>query len=252
MSYTLRDAWIDEKSRGDWPFLRWDIGSLELRADFDYLRWSPRPGLQAIAYRLRQAFGRKKTRDDLSAALAEASEIVAAAIEVSETDAFHAWERHETWWPVLDESLDGRDHPAEMLADSLALVGAGHSLSDQEVCAAMGLWLVGEASRYETERDYRLKCWAVEQAGIALAEAEWNRGAQYGESQEKRKIANRNKLAASHRHEANRENKRRGLALWLSREWKVQADAERAIANDCHVEKEVAGRWIREFKRTGK
>ena len=50
-------------------------------------------------------------------------------------------------------------------------------------------------------------------------------------------------------HRAHRDNKMRGSAIWNSRAWKVQADAEREIASQCHITQAVAGRWIREFKR---
>ena len=51
-------------------------------------------------------------------------------------------------------------------------------------------------------------------------------------------------------HHAHRKSKLRGFAIWNSRAWNPQADAEREIAKQCHITQAVAGRWIREFKRS--
>lgn len=51
-------------------------------------------------------------------------------------------------------------------------------------------------------------------------------------------------------HEQHRMRKDVARKIWASKDWKPQADAERAIAAECHVTQAVAGRWIRDFKRS--
>ena len=58
----------------------------------------------------------------------------------------------------------------------------------------------------------------------------------------------RAKKAADASHEGDRKKKVRAREIWQSKTWRVQADAERKIASECHITQVVAGRWIRKFK----
>lgn len=253
MSYGGKEAWSDEKQLGSWPFERWGLGGFRLRADFDYFNFSPTHGINAIAYRLREGFGRNKTNADLQAALDAADELVDSAIEISESEAFGTWLKQEIWLPILDESLNGEDNPAEMLVDSLLVVGG--TLDDHEeyeLHAALGLWLVGEFAFHKTKNNISRQLVILEQTAIALAASQYELGQINGKSIEKKLLKKRNKAASAVRHKANRENKEKGQLIWRSKNWKTQADAERAISLECHIEKAVAGRWIREFKNLSK
>lgn len=250
MSYTEHDAWADEKSLGDWPFERWQPEEFVLRSDYQYFaRWQEGVWSRQIAYRAQQAFG-PGDRVRLATVLDSARRIIQDAVAKSEEDAYDSWLKREVWLPVLDESITASENPAQMLLDSIAYVGTPSDVTEQELCAALVLWLSGEWDSYAENNNQTGMLYCAVQAAVALAEAEFCRGFTKAGRQSKVAISGRNKIAAEKRHESNRENKSRGRDLWLSRAWPVQADAERAIAAECHITKEVAGRWVREFKRS--
>src|SRR5690348_7029798 len=132
MSYTLRDAWLEEKETGDWPFERWLLPSLDLRDEFDYLCRvvfdSP------ILFRLQRAFAEKEP-ERLIATLNEAKEVVEGAIEYSESDACDAWLNHSVWLPRIDDSIRAGDQPAQMLIECIDVVGT-RDFTAKQVCAA--------------------------------------------------------------------------------------------------------------------
>lgn len=246
MSYKTYDAWLDEVNTGDWPFERWALPNLDLREDYDYLRRysfnSP------IIYRLRSNF-KPNDRGSLIATLNEAKEIVETAIENSEADAYSAWLGHEVWLPVLDDSIRSDTQPAQILIESIDYVGT-NEFEPQQVCAAMGIWCYGEYSNALGQDNHMQAIDYLHEAALALAEAEWYRGKKEQELTVRRQLSKRNRIAAEKGHTAHRENKLQGFVIWDSRKWRVQADAEREIASQCNITQAVAGRWIREFKRS--
>lgn len=250
MSYAERDAWADEKALGDWPFERWQPEEFLLRPDYQYFaKWQDGIWGRQIAYRAQQAFG-AGGRVRLIAVLDSAVRIIQEAVAKSEEDAYESWLKRELWLPILDERATTSENPAQMLIDSIAYVGVPEDVTEQELCASLVLWLSGEWHSYAEDNNQAGMLYCAVQAAVALAEAEFYRGFTRAGRQSKVAISGRNKIAAEKRHESNRENKSRGRMLWLSRAWPVQADAERAIAAECHITKEVAGRWVREFKRS--
>lgn len=54
---------------------------------------------------------------------------------------------------------------------------------------------------------------------------------------------------ASSRHEGNRRRREMGRRLWLSKTWRVDADAIRAIMVESNVTYKTAERWVLEWKR---
>lgn len=249
MSWDEKDAWLDELEFGDWPFKRWEIAySLDLREGFTYTQHTRvRRGVDAIHYRLRNAFGLNRGNEELEVALNKVDQVVTDAVDHSRSEAMTTWLRHEVWLPVLDEGNNGEDDPAEILIDSLEVLGfdADEKL---EACAALGLWLLGEHWYAEGNANRDHGAWALTQAAIVLAEAEYSRGELAAIKSQARRVSKRNLDAAVKRHESNRRNKELGRAIWDGKVWNVQADAERAISSQCNITISVAGRWIREFK----
>ena len=104
MSYTERDAWLDELDLGDWPFEQWRLDELPLRPDFPYSREgrSPPSVIGPIFYRLLQCLGEHDLRESLEWVI----ETVAVAIEHSSSEAFATWLRHEVWLSPIDVRAD--------------------------------------------------------------------------------------------------------------------------------------------------
>lgn len=249
MSYTELDAWLDEKDLGDWPFNRWGVESFPLRPGHRYFwSYSCSDTIDRIFYRLQYAFGSSEV-GRLEHALQGAVETIRCAIEHSEDDAYTTWLNHDVWLSVVDESLTVSDDPVQLLIESIDYVGTPEGVSKIELCAAIGLWAAGEWAFFDKKKNEQGKGWAMAQAAVALAEAEYHRGCLYAEGERESKVSQQNRGAAQKRHASNRENKLRGRDIWLSKAWGVQADAERAIAAACNITKEVAGRWVRQFKR---
>jgi hypothetical protein len=205
--------------------------------------------VSTLAARALTAFGQPgKAR--LADKLLESSKVVLCAIEEVESEAYACWLRHEVWHSRIDDRLRGIDNVAQLVIECLGVVGPPANVTEQEICAAIAIWCIGEWAHFDRAGDERSKSWAIVQAAISLAEAEYWRGVTDRTAQEQRELGHRTRKAAEARHRVNRERKERAFDLWRSRAWKVQADAERAIAEQCHITKEVAGRWVREFKNT--
>lgn len=233
---------MSEPDEFDWPEADYQLPDFPLRASFDY--FGPAPFDPDIVSRMRQAFG-NANRDVLLAVLKEANETIESAVEHSSTTAYEVWLNHEAWLPPLGDSYLLSKEPARLLIESIDLVGVS-GFSEQQVCAAVALWCYGEhcGALLRNEHDTQM----LEQAALALAEAEFQRGMAESASLSAEEISKRNRAAAEKRHESNKRNKLRGFEIWTSRCWQVQADAEREIARQCHIVQAVAGRWIREFK----
>jgi len=223
------------------------------------------PSAKHFLARAHAAFGnpnlwdQERLKDHLSAA----HEAIENAVELSRLDSHVAWLRHEVWLPALDERVNGSETPAQLLIDSIGYAGLPDSLHAHRVCAAVAIWYLNESAHYFDTDNRSLADWALLQAATLMAEAEWQRGLlesdliaerewrrgfNDGEAETRRRASEVAKRAAEKSHAGNRDNKRRGLEIWQTREWRVQADAEREIAKSCNVVQAVAGRWIREFK----
>lgn len=252
MSYTELDAWIDEKALGEWPFDRWDIGSLPMRDGYNYTGypWGGASGLMSIHHGLLSIFGHGSTNERLRAALDEVVEVVKAAIEQSDTDAHQSWVNHEVWLPVLDDSLNGDECPADMFVQSLGYVGTGGEFSEQELCAALGLWLIAEYRHLPTKADWRHPE-LLAQIGVCASEAQFHRGFDEGQKTEATKVAKRSQTANDARHAANRARVKEAEQWWSAnaRGKMTQAEAARQIASKFHVVEEVAKRYVRAFNR---
>ncbi|MEO8804133.1 MAG: hypothetical protein ABI304_01995 [Rudaea sp.] len=250
MSNTEIDAWLEEKSTGDWPFDRWLLSEFSLREDHNYFDvHRPSVGLGPLLHSALQAFGPPKRRAKLENVLHRAVELVETAIDISQADARDSWVSHEAWLSVIDESLSGEDDPAEIVIESIVMTHTDDATA-QELCAAVALWAFGEYAYYAKIDDRERKAWAIRQGAISFAEAQFRFGLCLSERKQLAKLTRRNREAANKGHIANRENKLRGQEIWKSRAWTVQADAERAIAKACSITKEVAGRWVRQFKHS--
>ena len=249
MSDREDDDWTHEVMFGNWAFKGWNISPLVLRDSVEYFgkEWSS-GGLNALQQRLVYIFGPRDV-DGLQGKLALVNEIVAAAIDFSEREAKQCWLERRVWSSAISESLVADDDLVEIFGQSVDLVGYHEEIHEAELFAAVGLWSIGEWRFFERNANAEHATWALRQLSVAALEAGWRHAYRLGWDQSKGALSARNKNAADIRHERNRENKSQGRALWQSRVWSVQADAERAIATECHITKEVAGRWIREFKR---
>lgn len=251
MSYDILDAWIDEKALGDWPFDRWSIGSLPFREDYDYF-YHPNlvSGVGALHYRLSSVFGLRSDRKaKLRRALNAAVEIVDSAIENSDADAFSCWESQELWLPVLDDTLNGSERPADMLAQSIDYVGVPDEASAREVSAALGLWLIGELQALPKNENW-MHASILVQIAIATAEAEFYRGLDEAKKDEQRELTSRAQKANTARHAANRARVKEAESWWIdSGQNMSQAQASRDIAARFHVVEDVAKRWVRQFKQ---
>lgn len=233
---------MSEPDEFEWPHESYLVPDFRLRPSFDYLE--PVPFDPTVVTRMQQAFG-NGNRDVLVTTLNEAREVIESAIENSQSDAYAAWLKHDVWLPTLGDSYRISERPAQLLIESLDLVGT-RECTEQQVCAAVALWCYGEHfgavlnGKHETEM--------LEQAALALAEAEFYRGMKVQTARMAVVRSVRNKAAANKGHEANKKRKLRGFEIWDSRHWQVQADAEREIAKQCNITQPVAGRWIRDYK----
>lgn len=259
MSLDDVDDWEYEQAL-DWYQTNWSMPELALRPTFDYLK--PVPFDSGILGRLQAAFRVSGIREApelhderativLLACLNAVKDTVECAKEISGLDAHAFWMKHEIWIAPIDERISGATAPAALFIESKDAYGVPDEHDLQQLCAAIGLWCYGEQARLAETKDYPRAMAMLEQAALALAEADWHRGAKYQKRVSKKELAERNRAAAGKRHEVNKRNKLSGFELWQSRDWKVQADAERAIADHCHITKDVAGRWIRDFKHSG-
>ncbi|WP_211251934.1 hypothetical protein, partial [Arenimonas malthae] len=217
MSYTERDAWLDEKASGGWPFERWGVGSLPLRPGFNYLAHPfGVSGVGSIHHRLLNALGWPyPTVTRFEELLAEVVAVVETAIEHSDVDAYESWLRHEVWLPVLDDSLYGADSPADMLSQSIDYVGVRDEWSERELSAALGLWLLGELASLPDSKDWRYPEMLI-QIGIALAEAEYYRGRDEHQVEIAKRATNRSRAATDARHAANRARTKEARDWWLA------------------------------------
>lgn len=243
----------------DWYQTNWAMPELSLRQSFDYL--TPVPFDNGIHFRLQLAFRVRGIREApelhderataaLRDTLSAVKETVEIAKEVSGADAHAFWMRHEIWIATIDERISGAKAPAALFIESKDAYGVPDDQDPQQLCAAIGLWCYGEHVHLVETNNYPRAVTMLEQAALALAEADWYRGQRDQARTDKGDIAKRNRAAANKRHEANKQNKLRGFGVWCSRSWRVQADAEREIASQCHITQVVAGRWIREFKHS--
>lgn len=235
---------MSEPDEFEWPQADYSVPDFCLRPSFDYLE--PVPFDPPIVTRMQQAFG-DGNRDALVAALNEAREVMEGAIESSRSDAYLAWLKHDVWLPTLGDSYKISERPAQLLTECIGVVGT-RECTEQQVCAAVALWCYGE--HFGTVLNGKHETEMLEQAALALAEAEFYRGmdAQTARMAVVRSV--RNKAAADKGHEANKIRKLHGFEIWDSRRWQVQADAEREIAKQCNITQPVAGRWIRDYKHT--
>lgn len=237
-------------SSGNWPFDRWEIGSLPLREDHDYFNYWRKSTAGGMLYRLKKAFGKGGETEPISS-LAATVETISDAVEHSQAEAFDNWQKHEVWLPTIDESRYAVDEPAEMLADCLCVLGPPDGFSEQRLFSAVGIWLLGEWAHSEKEKNPAMQSLAMAQAAVALAEAEWYRGQSEANEQLQKILANRNRVAAAKRHTANRERKEaaRNWYLKLEPDSIKNADAARKIETDFSITFEVAKRWVTEFER---
>ena len=245
----LYDAFLaEERAYADWPFGPPGIPDLPLRAELDYLNQKSLPSdIEWIFNRLRASIS-GGTRERFGEVLDAIVETVAAAIDQSDSDAYAIWSKHSVWVGNIADRIDSKAQPAAMLVECINLVGQADTATEQEMCAAMGLWCWGEWLHAESSGDTERKLWAMGQIAISIAEAEFYRGWAFAEMAEKRKLSRRNRDAANKRHQARTQAKVRAKEIWLSKEWRVQVDAARAIAEACHIVPPVALRWIRAFK----
>ena len=241
-----REGWLVERATGEWPFYRWSLGQLKLSPGAGYFSHRGISRLDGLRYRCIKAFGRPDP-DRLAKCLEAIRETTEAAIEASDLDAHASWLRHEVWLPVLDDSLDGSKEPADLLAQSIEYVGAPDGFSEQELMAALGLWLVREFQESAEHDELGL---AV-QIGIAVAEAEFYRGVSRGMKVVSAKIASSTRKANDARHEANRKRAKEAESWWTDHaKGKLEpAEAAREIAKRFHVVEDVAKRWERTFRR---
>ena len=233
---------MSEPDEFEWPHEDYLVPDFRLRPSFDYL--VPVPFDPPVVTRMQQTFG-SGNRDALVAALSEAREVMEGAIENSQSDAHAAWLKHDVWLPTLGDSYRISERPAQLLIESIDMVGT-RECTEQRVCAAVALWCYGE--HFGRVLDGKHEAEMLEQAALALAEAEFYRGLDVQTARMAVVRSVRNKAAADKRHEANKKNKLRGFEVWVSRSWQVQADAEREIAKQCNITQAVAGRWVREYK----
>lgn len=249
MSHSEYDAWLWEKDRRDWPFERWLLPDLDLRTGHEYLprfsTWLRSKGINSLVFRLVDIF--KADMKHLRQALKECESIVGAAIDHSESEAHDNWLCHEVWLPVIDETIEAADEPAEMFVQSL-LITESDDFNKSNLCAAIGLWCAGEWAYFKaTQNELNAERMLI-QVSIALAEAEFYSAKETARLTAKRAASERARKAAVASHTEHHNRKLRAQEIWQSRQWLVQADAERKIASECHISLPVAGRWIREFK----
>lgn len=252
MSYTERDAWLDEKALGDWPFSRWRVEPFTLREGFRYFGFAHRRSdVGALQWRLQAVIGRENQSESrLQFLLGEAVQVIETAIEHSETDAYCSWLKHDVWLPVLDDSLIGENSPAELLSQSLDYVGPTDHATEREMLSAVGLWLVGEYARLPASEDYRHAA-MIGQIGVALAGASYLSGHEEALESEAKRVSRRNRAGAEARHAANRERLANAEDWWneIANGVLSQAEAARQISRQFHVVEDVAKRWVRQFKR---
>ena len=252
MSGSADDAWHDEFKFGDWAFKAWEISTLRLCETVDYFSGSDLPSsLRTLHERFLFIFS-SPDNTELQLTLALANDVVEEAICFSEREAKQCWLERRIWIPGITESLVADDDLVQIVTQAVDLVGYHEQVHEGPFFAAIGLWCIGEWRRFQGSANNQHAGWALQQVGIAAIEAGWRHGYALGWAGGKGSLSARNKKAADARHESNRTNKIKGRALWESRTWKVQADAERAISLECNITKEVAGRWVREFKRVAK
>jgi hypothetical protein len=251
MSYDERDAWIDEKASGEWPFARWDIGPLRLRDGFKYFSYPMGvSGLGSIHHRLLHVLGWPRISEErLKELLGEVEAVIETAIEHSDIDAYESWLQHEVWLPVLDDSLNGSESPADLLSQAIDYVGVHDEVSERELLAALGLWLLGELETLTGRDDWRHKELLV-QIAVALAGAEYYRGRDDFQLEVAKKATKRSQAATDARHAANRARTQEAREWWLSQGAALSAaEAAREVSRRFHVVEDVAKRWVRQFRR---
>lgn len=258
MSYDAYDAWLDEKARQPFDFELLELGDIAPTAGVRYLH---APALHSAAClgllhdRLRFAFGYRSDDARLQEALQAVVEVVHAAIDSAECEARDAFMSGESLNRLcMGVGPHGLDEPARAFIESLDAVGPPDGFSEQDLCAGLGLLLIGNLSRLDDARVpdlHALETWSLGEAALLLAEAQWYLGKAAALREGESSLSSRNRKAAEVRHVANRERKRKARQWYLEHgvELDVKADASREIQKQFNVTFEVAKRWVTQFHR---
>jgi hypothetical protein len=243
MSYTKQDAWLDVRDDSDWAFNHWGL-QFPLREGHRYLDWYGVPHTHGpLFHRLLAGLGKA----DLAESLRVAAETVAYAIDHSQADAAESWFKHEVWLPVIDERLRGDTDPAQLVIESIDLLGPPDELEEKALVAGVGLWCLGEYVWHEKRgRVHEAITFSV-QAGIAAAEVAWYLGMEKEARAREAGLSKRNTAANDIRHAANRQRKA-DAAEWFQESGDRRGTASR-MAKRFNIGIDSARQWIREFKR---
>lgn len=257
MSYDIQDAWIYQKAVTDFDFERLSLGELPLKGWVSYFPVHFRgvfrdARLNRCQERLAFAFGSTCLKR-LAEVLEVAQDTVRCAMDHAEYDALSAFEYGQSLDPFCSHyGLIGTDDPAKVLIESLDAFGPPAGFSESEICAALGLWLLGEiAASEDSQSAEEVEQWAEAEAILMLAEAEWHRGRAEAFREKKSELRNRNRKAAERRHAVT--NKRKADAQrWYGAHGQhlaTKAAAAEEIAKRHNCAYEVAKRWVTNFSR---
>lgn len=257
MSYDIYDAWLEEQGWGRFDFELFELDRMPLRSGVDYFpsfvtgRFS-KQRLNRCQQRLGNAFG---SRDPtiLAAALEAAYNTVWAARERMESEARSAFESGESLQSLCEGyGALGSDEPARTLLESLDEVGPEEGFTGEQLCAAVGLWLLGETvAAEESAKAEEVSEWAETEALELMAEAEWYRGRAEVLRDKGAELSRRNKRAAQVRHSGTNSRRKAANAWYLTegRALPTKAAAAAAVAKQASISFEVAKRWVTAFER---
>jgi hypothetical protein len=240
-------AWLEEEGLYGGP----EIPELSLNRSASELE-NEGGFLSPIFSRLHEILGfstREYFHSKIATLLREATEIISAAVEKGRADAYATWLKHELWVPTLDETFSGDQNPGQLFVQALEIIGPLYDSSSAELSAAVSYYCIHKTLDAKSRGDASGSDKLLVEAAVAATTAAYYHGLSFGSQQDRQVMSKRNRAAANARHAFNRANKEKGLKIWLSRDWKPQADAERAIAAAANITQPVAARWIREFKR---
>ncbi len=241
------DLWDSLPDYSD-VFDRWEIGPFSLRPEFkyfiDFRDWQGIHEAHGLQYQITRHIIPERLRVALDAAI----ETVNIAVEHSRLESHAAWFKSEAWLPSLDDLTDASREPADIVIQSLDMVGPTESCTEKEIIAAVGLWCIGEYQRCKISNDPDGATWALGQAGLALAEAQLYAGMELENKRNQAEGKKKVEKALNARHENNRKRKKAAYDWFAEHGGQMKkAVAARHIRDYFHVVEDVAKRWVYEF-----